>query len=166
MKRHIEANLDYTGKHGSVIVRKRVAVFSAEEILPRIGTPELGLSLGIVRQDEWHDDRLLCFKHHGVVCIECGLIGSFFALEQVESDHYTGLMLNLYGEGNILFTKDHIVPKKLGGPNSLENYQTMCWPCNQAKGCSLFLHRNDRIIDTLGTDDHRPSAQELNQNLI
>lgn len=46
--------------------------------------------------------------------------------------------MNLYGydkDGNeVLMTKDHIVPKSLGGRNCLENYQTMCCVCNCNKG--------------------------------
>ena len=44
--------------------------------------------------------------------------------------------LNLYGMKNgkeILFTKDHIIPKAKGGKNTMDNYQTMCAVCNREK---------------------------------
>lgn len=34
-------------------------------------------------------------------------------------------------------TKDHIVPKSKGGPDKIENYQTMCTECNCIKGSKL-----------------------------
>ena len=71
-------------------------------------------------------------------CVCCGLEGRYFALEQCickdsESLHH----FNMYGirDGKeVLFTKDHIIPKSKGGPNALENYQTMCVRCNAEKG--------------------------------
>ena len=29
---------------------------------------------------------------------------------------------------------DHIIPRKAGGADSLENFQSLCWPCNTNKG--------------------------------
>lgn len=44
---------------------------------------------------------------------------------------------NLYATAEdgreILMTKDHIIPRAKGGPDSLENMQTMCAPCNCKK---------------------------------
>ena len=34
----------------------------------------------------------------------------------------------------VLMTKDHIWAKANGGKSNLANYQTMCHPCNHAKG--------------------------------
>lgn len=84
-----------------------------------------------------NSQRLILFKAKGVICVSCGLVGEFFALERqdVENPHF-----NLYGvdeEGDeVLFTKDHIIPKSKGGPNTLANFQTMCYPCNSLKGDS------------------------------
>lgn len=44
--------------------------------------------------------------------------------------------MNLYGTKNgqeILFTKDHILPKSKGGTNTMDNYQIMCRICNEKK---------------------------------
>lgn len=35
-------------------------------------------------------------------------------------------------------TLDHIYPKSLGGPESYTNYQIMCGPCNNMKGCNVI----------------------------
>lgn len=68
-------------------------------------------------------------------CVTCGVRGSFFALERSKGG---SVHLNLYaigGDGNErLMTRDHIKPKSKGGEEHLSNMQTMCSPCNQAKG--------------------------------
>lgn len=76
--------------------------------------------------------RLSQFKKQNF-CACCGLIGNLFKLERQgnENPH-----LNLYNRTNstdILFTKDHIVPKSLGGKDHMDNYQTMCVVCNNIK---------------------------------
>ena len=49
--------------------------------------------------------------------------------------------LNLYAVDNngdeILMTKDHILPHSKGGADDINNYQTMCKLCNEAKGNKL-----------------------------
>lgn len=82
--------------------------------------------------------RLRTFALTGAVCVCCGLPATHFALErcslvnEAERPH-----LNLWGvdaEGEeVLFTQDHIQPRSKGGPDTLENSQTMCSPCNFAK---------------------------------
>ena len=37
----------------------------------------------------------------------------------------------------VLMTKDHILPKSKGGKDEIDNYQTMCIRCNEAKGNNL-----------------------------
>jgi hypothetical protein len=80
-------------------------------------------------------DRLFVFKQ-SLVCCECGIIGSFFVKER--SQNYGPFHMNLYaidsGGNEILMTKDHIIPKSLGGKNNLSNYRTMCVRCNLEKG--------------------------------
>lgn len=116
-------------------------------------------------------DRMRCFLHSGTVCICCGLKARYFALER--SAGVGEYRLNLYGlkDGKeVMFTKDHIVPKCKGGSSSIENYQTMCEHCNGAKGCgietpvfqtnsaSLFDPGRDRIYRDFGTLTNRCGA--------
>jgi hypothetical protein len=87
--------------------------------------------------------RYWTFAEKGTTCVSCGLEGRFFVKEKhshVQGEKYH---FNLYGideEGDeVLFTKDHIVPKRRGngskgGSDHIDNYQTMCKPCNEAKG--------------------------------
>lgn len=73
----------------------------------------------------------------GTICVTCGLEASYFALERQPRQSTTSWHYNLYalkdGE-EIMMTSDHIIPKSKGGPNTVENRQCMCSPCNTAKG--------------------------------
>lgn len=68
-------------------------------------------------------------------CVSCGLEGKYMAMERGDKD--ISYHFNMYGideTGNeVLFTKDHTVPKSIGGKNNLSNYQTMCTRCNAKK---------------------------------
>jgi hypothetical protein len=84
-------------------------------------------------------DRYKTFFLKGTRCITCGLEAKYFAKERFPGDikwHF-----NLYGidENNkeVLFTKDHTIPKSKGGLNHIDNYQTMCCKCNSKKGNKL-----------------------------
>lgn len=79
-------------------------------------------------------------------CAGCGLEGKYFLKERhANTDVWH---LNLYGvkeDGSeVMFTKDHIVPKCKAGPDTLDNLQTMCYECNQTKGSlpqNIFMIR-------------------------
>jgi len=81
--------------------------------------------------------RLQLFAKKGLSCTKCGITGSFFALETFPSSQSRSPHFNLYGRDalgdEVLITKDHIHPKSLGGTDTLDNLQTMCYPCNHAK---------------------------------
>ncbi len=96
--------------------------------------------------------RYQVFKAKGVTCAGCGLTASFFAKERDpkqthEEGHPPSWHFNLYGlekDGSeVLFTKDHIIPKSRGGHSRLENLQPMCEPCN--------LRKSNHV-----TNDHTP----------
>lgn len=85
--------------------------------------------------------HLLNFRLHGIVCVECGLRGAFFAKEQLggnpKNNEGETLVLNLYGFNKcgeeVIMTRDHIKPKAKDGTNHLYNAQVMCFTCNQNK---------------------------------
>ena len=83
--------------------------------------------------------RYQTFFTNGTKCVCCGIEGKYFAKEKGKKCN--SYHLNLYAidnEGNeVLMTKDHIVPKSQGGIDNISNYQTMCEPCNMAKGSKM-----------------------------
>lgn len=78
--------------------------------------------------------RYKTFYQKGVKCVCCGKEGTHFKLcgnENTNRRHF-----NLYADDGTLITKDHIIPKSRGGRDVVTNMQTMCEPCNKAKGAS------------------------------
>lgn len=76
-------------------------------------------------------------------CVTCGIVGSFMAKEKCSGSslqdkwHFNLYAINNQGK-EVLMTKDHIIPKSKGGPDTLTNYQTMCERCNSKKGNSVY----------------------------
>lgn len=116
----------------------RVKEYSITEVFEAFDEAVIALTKWAVLADDVKfsikNQRMELFKMKGIVCVTCSLEATHFVLEsQAETikPHF-----NLYatvGEKEILFTKDHIFPKSKGGANELENYQTMCSPCNRLK---------------------------------
>lgn len=76
--------------------------------------------------------RYMNFYQHGTTCVCCGKQGTHFRLcgdPDTSRRHF-----NLYADDGTLITKDHIVPRSKGGPDCVENMQTMCITCNKEKG--------------------------------
>ena len=79
--------------------------------------------------------RYELFKNKGCICSECGREGRFFLLQKSNSSSRNNTYhFGLWSEDLVQMTKDHIVPKSLGGTNTLENFKTMCEICNSKKG--------------------------------
>ena len=81
--------------------------------------------------------RYQCFTN-SLDCYLCGLKGTHFLLQKMPnsvSAHFN--LFGFYNEELVLFTKDHLVPRSKGGPDSITNLATCCYRCNQSKADNL-----------------------------
>lgn len=66
--------------------------------------------------------------------------------------HYCGCHTTKYDQ-DYYPTRDHIVPRSLGGINHMDNYVLACYKCNQKRGTSLFYCQcrdcQEKIYDAL-----------------
>lgn len=114
--------------------------YSVEEILPQIIFSDVNPRKKI-KQDfdgdriKMNSLRLNVFKEKGIKCVCCGLEGRFFAKEKsIENESYHFNLYAINENGNeVLMTKDHIMARSKGGPDHLDNMQTMCIKCNNEK---------------------------------
>lgn len=119
-------------------VLERKETYPIEEVLPFVKMP--GMRNPGIRDYggdliKMNSLRYQTFIKSGTKCVTCGLAASFFAKEKtigLEKYHFNLYGLDASGD-EVLFTKDHIQPKSKGGPDTLENFQTMCLVCNLAK---------------------------------
>ena len=78
--------------------------------------------------------------HGGMECVSCGLRTSVFRFERETLKRYTWAAYGEKKNGKLVrMTFDHIVPRSLGGSDSITNGQCMCYECNQRKGNSITL---------------------------
>jgi 5-methylcytosine-specific restriction endonuclease McrA len=152
----------------------RVGIFAVEDVLPYVFTREkrhelrrLGFNY---HSKEWENasrrryqvcingktesvlvsmgsHRYQLYAEKGVICVNCGTIGTYFALERGKKDNPNRFHFNLYGKDDrgreIMITKDHIMPRSKGGKNKLSNYQPMCLKCNQRKADKVDVKRQN-----------------------
>lgn len=119
----------------------RVGVYAIHVVLGLTGNRRVRFGDHLVKMGS---ARYRVFLNSGTTCVNCGLEAKYFALERHRNDKSRAAKtvyqyhFNLYGVGQqgqeVLFTKDHIKPVSKGGRNTLENFQTMCTYCNNAKG--------------------------------
>lgn len=83
----------------------------------------------LVHKDSW---RYRTFYQKGLKCACCGREGRYFKLK-VDSNNVERGHFNLFAKDGTLMTKDHIIPKSKGGPDCMDNFQTMCERCNRKK---------------------------------
>jgi hypothetical protein len=101
-------------------------------------------------------------------CACCGLVGSKLLLQK-----YTNMPgqapdrahFNLYGEDPVakclvLFTKDHIKPRAIGGPNHASNMATMCKICNEIKADKTMMSMDAILRLRAGWAKNKSVARE------
>jgi 5-methylcytosine-specific restriction endonuclease McrA len=134
----------------------RKGLFGIDEVLSQI--TQGYVRFGNDRINMW-DQRYRVFQG-SLECCRCGLKGMFFAKERSaklirepgqrrsegimvavnEGYHFNLYALRRFDQNNpdrrldVLMTKDHIIPRSKGGPDTMDNYRTMCSPCNNKRG--------------------------------
>lgn len=123
----------------------RKKVFSIQDVLSKI-TP-LDCKEKVLFDDipvNMNSERYHLFSK-SLTCVSCGIEGQFFGLETIVDKkgnfsqgtfHFNLYAINSEGK-EVLMTKDHIIPRSKGGEDHLNNYQTMCYCCNQKKGSNM-----------------------------
>lgn len=89
-------------------------------------------------------------------CKSCGLKATHaIIMRNVISNQNAICFVGVKDGKYVPFTKDHIVPKMLGGRDNMNNLQAMCLPCNQDKS-HVFEESNqcNKGIITITRDEY------------
>lgn len=126
---------------------ERKEIYSLEDVLQHVYSKEEFNNKPELRKHIFDGDSIrMTSKRYRVFklnhkCVKCKIEGRFFAKEKLKGVDSNIYHFNLYGIKNskeVMLTKDHIVPKSLGGTNSIDNLCCMCVDCNQKKGNKLY----------------------------
>lgn len=167
-----------TKRHGtakpSQMVRLRSMCFEAGVEFLKLSPPERKIHGFWVENPQAHSaTRLRMFREGKTKCVSCGLEGTHWHIERHRNDAVMPFSINLYGMNGydeVMLTWDHILPKSLGGSNSILNAQCMCAPCNMNKSNKLSLqemvdiatHPSVLSMYKAGPDEKRwPRLREL-----
>lgn len=73
-----------------------------------------------------------------LVCIACSKVGTHMVLIQHKQAFEEKVAhFGLFADDGTMMTQDHIIPVSKGGPNLIQNLQTMCERCN--------VHKSDKV---------------------
>lgn len=89
---------------------------------------------------------LVFYKSKTKKCALCNRKITYCLLQRHESQNSSSAHFNFFSEEGTLFTKDHIVPKSMGGTNRLTNLQTMCVSCNGKKGNGTEIKKSNGLV--------------------
>lgn len=119
-------------KYGSILLSSIKGIFPIDRFDEVISQNTFNLPVQIL-----NEDRIKMFQTKGRTCVNCQKEALIIVIENVHSNAYNGLQVNLYHNLKTLIGKDHIIPKSKNGADHLENYQPMCYPCNSQKGAKI-----------------------------
>lgn len=132
VRNHSNSDINHLVRHGKYEIEKILPLLRGDQRSNRNQYIELDGALVKITSK-----RYSVFKK-SLVCAGCGMKAAFFAVEKsIYQRENAKWHFNLYGlteqGGEVIFTKDHIIPVAKNGSNALENLQTMCIICNMDK---------------------------------
>lgn len=96
-------------------------------------------------------------KGQPIRCHFCGCQADRWVAVKGRRDRVGPPVLELYATsasgGNVLMTRDHIIPKSLGGKDCVENLRSACQPCNEQRSNDVspdiieFARQHPELID-------------------
>ncbi len=95
-----------------------------------------------------------------ICCRFCGIEADRWVLELHRRDRQSTPVMNLYA-GVRLMTRDHLIPKSLGGTDAVENLSPACAPCNEARGNKV----TDEDIEFAKAHPHLISQERVKAGL-
>jgi hypothetical protein len=124
----------------------------------------------------------LSLRGHPIKCYNCGCEATSWIADR-HKNHMGKPCLNLYARRcgvPVLMTRDHIIPKSLGGVDAVENLRPCCSDCNGLRGNEMtpqeqeFMAAHPHLVDPVRVvkglaamkraEEHRvktPDAQQL-----
>ena len=72
-----------------------------------------------------------------MVCWHCGIKATCWVVNKGQNDIVSKPVLDLFATTRgryVLMTRDHIIPRSLGGANDVRNLRVGCTDCNSARG--------------------------------
>lgn len=125
---------------------ERIKTFSIEEVEAMVKEDVINSECKKIDKNDKHNInvegydvyttslRYKTFIEKGYKCVCCDRVGTHYILEHPVGSNAKRAHFNLYSDDGMLMTKDHILPRSMGGKDCAENMQTMCEECNSKKG--------------------------------
>ena len=99
-----------------------------------------------------------------ITCWNCGISADRWVVTKGRRDKVGAPVLNLFA-GLTMMTRDHIIPRSLGGKDDLQNLRPGCTRCNEERGNKVtpevieFAQKHPELIDDRRIKDGLESLQ-------
>ena len=102
-------------------------------------------------------------------CHFCGCQADRWVMEKGRRDKVGHPVLNLYGNQDgkaVMMTRDHIIPKSLGGVDVVQNLRAACAPCNETRSNEVtpevieFAKQHPELVDPVRVQRGLDSLQQ------